>query len=430
VHRVVVVAGHRHAVHYVDGRRRRRPPADPVADGVGETGRAGEVGRRREVEVTVGVRRDQSFQARHVEHGDAQGVAVRIAVVAQQSRCRDVERLVRTDRVGIGNGDRVAVGHVDGDRRRAVAAETVADGVAETGRADEAGRRGKAEVTVGVRRECPPQSADVDHGDAQGVTVGIAVVGQQPRRADVECPAGVHRVVVVAGHRHAVHYVDGRRRRRPPADPVADGVGETGRAGEVGRRREVEVAVGVRRDHPFQARHVEHRDAQGVAVRIAVVAQQSRCRDVERLVRSDRVGIGNGNRVAVGDNETQCDRVGNRKPLPSRISVTCRDHEPGRRGGAQLAIDLHECSFRSCDRNLPANTTGFDLKANSLPKLSTHCISCVSHLSCIGGVRFFDRIPVTGHSLLNPNVSAVLPCHFVGNGSAAAPDWRAFSASP
>jgi hypothetical protein len=100
----------------------------------------------------------------------------------------------------------------------------------------------------------------------------------------------------------------GDRRRREPALPVRDRVGDPGQADEARIRREVERSVEIDRHDPRSRRR---RDDGEVIVVVAAVAVVGQNRDVEQLARhADSTVIGgNGWRVDEGERHQRRDRA-------------------------------------------------------------------------------------------------------------------------
>ncbi len=184
-----------------------------IADVVLETGRADKAGGRRETEVPVRKRRQRALQARDVDRGHAQRIAIGIGVALEHARRRDGQRLARAHRVGVIVGYRCVVHHIDVDRPRGSTAMTIADVVLETGRADKAGGRRETEVPVRKRRQRALQARDVDRGHAQRIAVGIGVVAQQTRCGDDQRLVGAGGIAVAIGDRVAIDRNQGQCRR-------------------------------------------------------------------------------------------------------------------------------------------------------------------------------------------------------------------------
>ncbi len=293
-----VIVADRRVVHRRDGDeyRGRIRAAFAVGDGVVELSRT----------VIVGIGREQDL-AVHQGHravlgiadgGDAERIAVHVAVVGEQQGGRNGERGILCGRQHIVGGqraivatDRRVVHRRDGDeyRGRGRAIMPVGDGVVELPRTVIVGIGCEHDLAVHQRDRTVLGIAD--GGDAEHIAVHIAVVGEQHRRRDIErCVlGGGQRVVgglraVVATHWWIIHRrdVDCHSGRGGATLAIGNGVGEGRRAVEVGIGREEDLAV-----HQLDAaidRALYRDDGERVAVHVAVVGEQHDGINVERGV--------------------------------------------------------------------------------------------------------------------------------------------------
>ena len=193
--------------------------------------------------------------------GEADGAAVGVVVVGQGI---DRDRGAGSGRHAVGHGDRrgIARRHGDRDVGGADTAPAVANGVGEAVDAAEARLGRVADLLVRLDLDGPvPWGVDPD--DAERVTVGIVVVGQN---SNGDAVAGEHLGDIVARVRRGVRPGDGDRHlsRGRPTQAVAHRVGEVVAADETRRRGVGEALVGIEGQRP-EGRHRVADDAQSAA---------------------------------------------------------------------------------------------------------------------------------------------------------------------
>ena len=153
---------------------------------IAEFGRAVEVRVGREADVAVARQRGSAvLGAEDLAHDHA----VAVEVVRQQAFNANDDIAVFLDRetgVVVGRGDRA---DTDFDCRRVEAVSAVGQRIAERDGSVIAANGGKAHISVGIERGDAVRSA-VHRHDAQGIAVGVEVVGKQGRGADHQLLAG------------------------------------------------------------------------------------------------------------------------------------------------------------------------------------------------------------------------------------------------
>ncbi|CAH0347782.1 hypothetical protein AQB9606_00001 [Aquabacterium sp. CECT 9606] len=226
------------------------------------------------------------------DQGGAQGLVVGIGVIGQHGAA--VEHAVFVDRGTVVHGHGHVVDGVDGDGDggqggvgRAIVG-LVGEGVG----AIEVGGWRVGVAAIGVEHQGTVAGAG-DQGGAQGLVVGIGVIGQHG--AAVEHAVFVDRGTVVHGHGRVVDGVDGDGDGgqvgvgRAIVGLVGEGVG----AVEVGGRRVGVAAIGVEHQGAV-AGAGDQGGGQGVVVGIAVIGQHGAA--VEHAVFVDRGAVVHGHR--------------------------------------------------------------------------------------------------------------------------------------
>ena len=243
-----VVPGHRRIVDRgdLDEHLGFRAAAFGRVRDIAEFGRAVEVRVGREADVAVARQRGSAvLGAEDLAHDHA----VAVEVVRQQAFNANDDIAVFLDRetgVVVGRGDRA---DTDFDCRRVEAVATVGQRIAERDGAVIAANGGKAHISVGIERGDAVRSA-VHRHDAQGIAVGVEVVGKQGRGADHQLLAGDDREGAIGlGIGRTVGETVAQR-LRAPGHAVGEGIALDARA------------VGGERAHDRQAVDIVARDAE------------------------------------------------------------------------------------------------------------------------------------------------------------------------
>ena len=187
---------------------------------VGERIGAGEVGRGRVDERTVGLQHDRAV--RRAAHQDrAERIAVRVGVVREHSRCVDGQRRVLVRRVRVRVGDWQVVRRRDRDRdaRHVRIAAAIVCRVGERIGAGEVGRRRVGERAIGLQgKRAVRWPAHQDRGERIAVRVGV--VREHTRSGSRE--RSILRRVEAVVHRHRQRdSAESPSSRSSPARPMA-----------------------------------------------------------------------------------------------------------------------------------------------------------------------------------------------------------------
>ena len=165
--------------------------------------------------MAVGKRRQTALQAGDVERGHLQRIPVGVAVVGEQARRGDRQGPADMHRIGILYRHRSGIADMDERRGGRIATESIVDRVGERRVADEAsvGREGEAAVRAWADHALARQAGDVEDRHAEGIAVGILVVGQQARRGHRQYAAGMDEIFVGVRVRCVVGRNQGESRR-------------------------------------------------------------------------------------------------------------------------------------------------------------------------------------------------------------------------
>ena len=168
-------------------------------------------------------------------------------------------------------------------------------------------------------------SGDVVKG-YKPIAISIAVIAQQSGWINRQRAAFLHAVGISPGDRRAVRHLDAHRGELAEQNAIADAIGEAVAAHKtlIGRIREAAVAQ-------HHKRTVAGRNVviglDRIAIGVAVVGQQARSGDQERLAMVDCVAVFCGNRSAFRHRDRHCGEVAELGAIKEAIGKAVRARE-------------------------------------------------------------------------------------------------------
>ncbi len=247
------------------------------------------------VEVGGGGEGDRACSQHHgavgrvADLGYRKGVQVNIGVVGEQGAVKDLHRGVL---VGLGGVIHCHRGVIDRSHRDShmagVGQIAIGNGVVKPGSASEVELGGEGDCACS-QGHCATRCI-ADFGQAEGVAIGIGVIGQQGAVQDVDGSVLVGRGRVIHRHRGIIDITHGDSHvSRVGLRTVADGVVKPGGAVEVELRREGDCACS--QGHRAVRGVADPGHRQGVQVNIGVVGEQDAVQDLNGGVLIGRGGV-------------------------------------------------------------------------------------------------------------------------------------------